>query len=150
MKSNADPTANRGPSMAPTSSLRSRMIIHGSAILAACLVAGLVLAPGLLGKAISPEAIACGGSRNTVQAEFDLDRASDIWREFPAMLRAPELEVAKGSVHVVVFKGTVDLSGMIAGGATDDAVANAICVVTSDGDINFYDGVSRAGSKYGE
>lgn len=130
---------------------RSDALLHGSAILAACLVAGLLLAPSMVGKAISDEAIACGGTRNTVESEFDLDAATDIWREFPAMLRAPELEADPGPVHVVVFKGNVDLSGMIAGRPEAvPPVSEAICVTTSGGEVYFYDGVSRAGSRFAE
>jgi hypothetical protein len=67
------------------------------------------------------------------------------------MLRAPELEEDTGPVHLVVFKGNVDLSGMI-GGRQDPvpAVGDAICVTTSSGEVYFYDGVSRAGSRFDE
>lgn len=135
--------------MTTTSSYRERVFLHGTAMLAACIVAAMILAPGIVGKDISPQAIACGGTRNTVQTELDLEQGSDIWREFPAMLRAPELEGDTGPVHLVVFKGDVDISGMLAGRPADvPPVADAICVVLGDGTLYFYDGVSRSGSKY--
>ena len=120
-----------------------------AALAAAGVTAAAVLAPGAIGKGISDQAVACGGTKNAVQAEFDLDHATDIWRAFPAMLRAPELENETAAAHVVVFKGDVDLKGMVLGGSMNvPLVTDAVCVVLSDGTVYFYDGVSRAGSKF--
>ncbi len=124
-------------------------LVHTAAIAAACLVAVLVFASEILGGGISAQAVACGGTRNAVEAEVDLERGSDIWRVFPAMLRAPELEQETGPVHVVVFKGKVDISKMLVGRPSNvPPVADAICVTTGSGEVFFYDSVSRAGSPY--
>ncbi len=120
-----------------------------AAVVAASVTAAIVLAPGAIGTPLSASAVACGGTHNTVQTEFDMAHGSDIWRAFPAMLRAPELENETGPAHVVVFKGNVDLSGMLAGPkANVPLVTDAVCVVLGDGTVYFYDSVSRAGSTF--
>ncbi len=126
-----------------------RFIVRVAAVLAACLTAASLLASGVFATGISDEARACGGARNTVQAEFDLASGQDIWREFPAMLQSPELESESAPLHVVVFKGDVDLTGMVMGTTSQvPLVTNAVCVTLSSGQVFFYDGVSRAGSRF--
>ena len=132
-----------------TISLLPRPGANTAAVVVAVLTATALLAPGAIGKQVSAQAIACGGTRNTVQAEFDLASANQIWQRFPAMLRAPELDGETQAAHVVVFKGDVDLNGMVMSGSDNvPLVTNAVCVVLADGTLTFYDGVSRAGSAF--
>jgi hypothetical protein len=127
----------------------SRLVLHGSALLGACVTVAAIFVPSALGGGLSSEAIACGGTSDTVQAEFTLDQGKNLWREFPAMLRAPELEDLATPVHVVVFQGDVDLSGLIAGPpGANPVVSNSICVVLANGETYFYDNVSRVGSRF--
>lgn len=118
------------------------------AVALAAMTAAVLTAPFVTGATKDPAVGLCGGDRNSVEAVFKIDRPSDIWTVFPAMLKAPELEEDPNPATVVVFSGSVDLSGMVAGaGAQVPEVADAVCIVQSDGTPNFYDGVSRSGYK---
>lgn len=123
-----------------------RTLVRGSAIALACLTATLIFVPMVTGAGMSAAAISCGGTKNTVEREFDVARPSDIWKVFPAMLRAPELEADTSPAHVVVFSGDFDLSGGVGAPGTKPLVQFAVCVVLTDGTPTLYDGVSRAGS----
>lgn len=127
------------------SDLLRRATIHLGAIGLACLTAAVLLVPGALGSAKSAESIACGGQRNAVDREFDIARPSEIWQHFPAMLKAPELEADTNLAHVVVFRGDFSLDGLMAGSENGNTVSDVICIVQSDGTVNVYDNVSRAG-----
>lgn len=119
-----------------------------SPVLLAAITASLVFVPIVSGTGLSKEAKLCGGEKNTVLTEFDLHQANAIWSVFPAMLRAPELEDDTSPAHVVVFDGNVDLTGLIAAPGAVAPVADAVCVVQSDGVVNMYDNVSKNGAKY--
>lgn len=125
----------------------SRTFRRASAIVLASLTAAVIFVPSAIGVGKSQAAIACGGQNNDVQAEFDLSRPSDIWRVFPAMLRAPELEDDPAPAHVVVFGGDFLLDGLLAAPGKVPVVTDAVCVVQADGTVNLYDSVSKAGAK---
>ncbi len=61
------------------------------------------------------------------------------------MLKAPELEADTNLAHVVVFRGDFSLDGLMAGSENGNTVSDVICIVQSDGTVNVYDNVSRAG-----
>jgi hypothetical protein len=128
-----------------TSRSPSIWMARAAAVALACLTAAAVIAPSVFGAPPSKEALACGGTRNKVLAEFDISRPSDIFRVFPAMLKSPELMDDPAPAHVVVFAGDFDLNGMISGPGNVPLVQDAVCVVQADGTVNLYDGVSRAG-----
>ena len=124
------------------------MLPHVLAIALAAITAAALFAPFASGAAKSKAFQACGGDRNQVQDDFMIDRPSDIWKVFPAMLKAPELEDDPNPAEVVVFSGNVNLSGMVAAGNDQvPMVDEAVCIVQSDGTVNMYDNVSRAGYK---
>ena len=110
----------------------------------------MVLAPMALGTEPSDQVVACGGKGNKVVAEFELERARDIWQSLPAMLQTPELETDERPAHVVVFEDgfrTRDLA--FAGPAEKPAkLDGVICVIQADGVMNIYSDVSRAGSAW--
>ncbi len=125
----------------------SQGAIRLSATLLAALTATAVFVPVAIGIDKTDTALACGGRANKIEAEFNIARPSHIWRVFPAMLRAPELEGDTQPAHVVVFKGEVNLEGMIRVPGPIPKVKDAICIISSDGTVDFYDNVSRAGAK---
>jgi hypothetical protein len=132
------------------SNLKTRAVtgaIRFSAMVLAALTAAAVFVPAVIGIDKSDAALACGGRANTIQAEFNIARPSAIWRVFPAMLRAPELEEDSQPAHVVVFAGEVNLEGMIRVPGPIPKVKDAVCIIMSDGTVNFYDSVSKAGAK---
>lgn len=119
-----------------------------SAIAAASLTAAIIFVPMVTGAGKSAASISCGGEKNAVEAEFVIDRPSDIWKVFPAMLRAPELEEDTEPARVVVFKDGYDLNSMMSAPGKIPPVNGVVCVVQADGTVNLYDSVSAAGAKY--
>lgn len=99
---------------------------------------------------MTPQARACGGTPESVVAEFDLDSAKNVWTVLPAMLRAPELEASDEPVHVVVFGDDLDVRAVTIGDGTEPApiVHHAICVTPAGGAPILYTDVSRAGSAW--
>lgn len=83
----------------------------------------------------------CGASTpgNKVLATFDLDRAKNFWRHFPAALGAPELQNDLPAL-VVVFKG--DYTWF----RTGEVFQHVVCVY-QDGYPNIYPGVDLVGMK---
>lgn len=128
------------------SHLVMQVVARVLAIVLACLTAGAIFVPIVSGTSKSEASIACGGQTNQIAAEFDMTHASDIWKVFPAMLRAPELEDDKSPAHVIVFGGEYQLAGMIAAAGEVPTVEDAVCVVQADGTVNLYDSVSKVGA----
>jgi len=121
------------------------------AVALAAVTAVVLFGPVTASLQMSPEARMCGGPNTVVQAEFDLRAAREIWRVFPAMKMAPELEELDGQVHVVVFAGGVDLMGLVVGDGSRPApvVFDAVCVIPAGGGPPYlYSSVSRAGSDF--
>jgi hypothetical protein len=136
--------------MSVMSRLRAHLIggaIRVAAVVTAVATAAAIFVPGVVGIAKSDAALACGGQGNDIETEFDIARPSDIWRVFPAMLRAPALEDDTEPAHVVVFRGDVNLDAMVRAPGNVPLVSDAVCVVQSDGTVNLYDSVSKAGAK---
>jgi len=108
-----------------------------------------VIAPMATAAKLSDQARACGAEGNQVQAEFDLTAAKDVWQRFPALGISPELETDSRAAHVVVFRGDFNPAGLQAGAGEPPArLSRVICVVQSDGTVNLYYDVSRAGSGF--
>jgi len=114
----------------------------------------LLLAPFVTADDLSVEARRCGaGPDDTVAAEFSIPSASGVWKQFPAMLRAPELEMDDRPASVVRFSGDYTPDGPVTGnpmsGSTRPAsLAGALCVIQADGTVNLYHDVSRNGSRF--
>jgi len=86
------------------------------------------------------------GLAGEVEAVFDIAEGRALWQHLPAMKRAPELEVETKPISVVVYQGTVNALVFGPAGASRTAeVADAVCVLLSDGERVVYGNVSRAG-----
>jgi hypothetical protein len=121
-------------------------VVRLAAIVAAVATAAAIFVPAVVGIGKSDAALACGGQSNDIETEFNIARPGDIWRIFPAMLRAPELEADTEPAHVVVFRGAVNLDAMVRAPGAVPVVTDAVCVVQGDGTVNLYDSVSKAGA----
>lgn len=108
-----------------------------------------VIAPIASATKVSEQARACGAEGNQIQAEFELRAGRDIWQRFPALGITPELETDERPAWVVVFRGDFDPAGLQFGaGDPADRLSRVLCVVQSDGTVNLYFDVSRAGSQF--
>ncbi len=130
--------------------MTDKFMVKFSATILAVMTAILLFRPVTAAAGISADARACGGTPANVEAEFDLAAGKDIWKVFPAMLLAPELETSTGPIHVVVIHGEFDLSGLAIGNGRDAApnVTGVVCVVPSGGYPTLYTDVSRAGTEW--
>ena len=129
---------------------RERNAIRAAAFSLAALTSLLLFRPVAASLGMTPQARACGGTPESVVAEFDLDSAKNVWTVLPAMLRAPELEASDEPVHVVVFGDDLDVRAVTIGDGTEPApiVHHAICVTPAGGAPILYTDVSRAGSAW--
>ena len=116
-------------------------------------LAALFMIPVYVTAATSDEAFAkCGGNdrSNIARADFSIPATRDIWLEFPALLRAPELEAIESSARVIVFKPGFNLAetAVIGNGQPPRDVDSVICVIQSDGSFRLYTNVSLQGSRF--
>ncbi len=110
---------------------------------AAGLLAGGTAAVGF-GLSADPAVNECG-LQGAVTASVDLAEAHHIWTILPAMGRAPELEMDSSPASVVVYAGPVRAAVLGNRGAAVQELDNAVCVVSSSGEVGIYYNVSRAG-----
>lgn len=116
-------------------------------------LAALLTIPLYVATADSDEAFRkCGGNdrSNVAMADFTIAAARDIWLEFPAMLRAPELEDVAAPARVIVFKPGFNLAevAVLGFGSPPTDVDTAICVIQEDGSSRLYTNVSKQGSQF--
>jgi hypothetical protein len=127
-----------------------------SPIVAGVLVGIAAVVPVASAVGLTDQALLCGGTGNKIASEFDIGAAKDFWQIFPAALRAPELEEDAKPAHVIVFEGTVDLDAgniVVVGNAAKESspvLHDVVCVTQSDGTVNIYSNVSRAGSNFAQ
>lgn len=112
---------------------------------AAGLLAGSTAAVGF-GLSTDPAVNRCGLGGD-VAASVDVAEARHIWSILPAMGRAPELEMDSSPATVVVYSKPVQAAVVGNRGAAVQELNNAVCVISSSGDIDVYHNVSRAGFK---
>jgi len=129
------------------SSAAKPILLRGAAIVLAWATVAPICVPMVSGATRSEEAIACGGTNNPIEAEFDLATSADLWRVFPALGISPETEEARGPIHVVVFEGEFDMHGRIADPLAAETASNAVCVTLGDGTYFVYVEVSRSGMR---
>lgn len=129
------------------------IIVRLGSVVLGVVFGGLLVISFAVAALPSEAATRCGASRGMVQAEFSLDAAKDLWRAFPAMLRAPELERDDRPAQVVVFTGEFDASGVGIGNPAAQKpealrLREVVCVVQADGTANIYHDVARDGSRF--
>lgn len=94
----------------------------------------------------------CGGSpdKNVALEQFSITAAKDIWLEFPALARSPELE-SDTPARVVVFKDGYDANeaGVVGNiGSRAATLDKVVCVIQADGTRTVYTNVSLQGSRF--
>ena len=94
----------------------------------------------------------CGGSpgKNVALEQFSIAAARDIWLEFPALARSPELE-SDTPARVVVFRDGYDAKAAGIVGNIGSRAANldkVVCVIQADGTRTVYANVSLQGSRF--
>lgn len=96
----------------------------------------------------------CGGAqdKNAPLEQFSLAAAKDIWLEFPAMGRAPEIETDSGPADVIVFKDGYDASAVgVVGNVGPHPIEldTVVCVIQADRTRTIYTNIPRQGSRFG-
>ena len=124
------------------------MNVRTGAFLGALLA--ILVAPAAVLSGQSPTvAQKCGASETNVPSEIvQLARTRDIWLEFPALRRAPQLEIDSPAM-LVVFPANYELTGAL--GRPDmqapDSLGIVLCVVPDAGRLTLLSNVDPAGSR---
>lgn len=121
--------------------------------IAGVLLALLTVPVALVSADGMTEAESCGGGqeKNVPLEAFSLPAAKDIWLEFPAMGRAPEIENDTSPARVIVFRDGYDPAAVgMAGnqGARPTQLGTVVCIIQADGTRIVYTNMSKAGSRF--
>ena len=142
------------PSMSPLRAAGAALALMGSrgGVLVGLLISLLVVPPiAAAGRDQSVEALCGASDTNLPIGVVQLTSGRDIWVEFPAMRRAPRLEVDDQPATIVVFHGDYDLGRLaphLASSASAD-LGTVVCVVQGDGSVSLFTDVPTQGSRFG-
>lgn len=118
-------------------------------VLATVLVLGSMVGAVML---ITPRTVdsavvdACWGRGNTVETTFHLSAASDLWKVFPNLGKAPVVARDSRPADVVVFKDPFVISlPNLPGEVGPQIYTGVVCVLNADGEPRIFADVSREG-----